>query len=220
MAENLKKPRARSKEKKEEQFREIMNVGRDLFIKKGPTGFKMRELAEILGMQQSNLYNYVQSKRELFYAIIQDDHNNFREAMKKTIREHKGNQIDCLIKLAEYYFNLAMTNPNMVRMMFSTPAPPSKKIGPFERDFDPHSSFYVLRDVVKKAIEEDELREIDIELFSHYVWSVVHGGTVVARNYAADHSEDFDAAREKFHEFLITQITNQLKYFYKKIEFS
>jgi len=77
-----------------------------------------------------------------------------------------------------------------------------------------------LGEKISKGLEQGELRDVDVELFSHYLWSVVHGGTVVARNYAADHSEDFNAARERFHEFLITQITNQLRYFYKKIDFS
>ncbi|MBK5134244.1 TetR/AcrR family transcriptional regulator, partial [Candidatus Bathyarchaeota archaeon] len=55
--------------KKAAQFEQILEAGKELFLEKGRDGFSLRGLAKILGMNQNNLYNYVESKRELWIAI-------------------------------------------------------------------------------------------------------------------------------------------------------
>ena len=70
MAEKKRKStRARAPEKKKEQFNMILEEGKELFIRYGGHGFSLRALAKRMKMSQSNLYNYVQSKRELWIAI-------------------------------------------------------------------------------------------------------------------------------------------------------
>ena len=69
----MAKTRARSPIKKAEKFEEILKEGRNLFLKHGSEGFNMRAIAKKVDMQQGNLYNYVQSKRELWFAVIQKD---------------------------------------------------------------------------------------------------------------------------------------------------
>ena len=73
-----KKTRSRSPEKKAAQFQRILEAGKDLFLEKGRDGFSLRGLAKNLGMNQNNLYNYVDSKRELWIAI----RNNARDQLK------------------------------------------------------------------------------------------------------------------------------------------
>jgi len=209
------KPRARSTEKRAKQFQRIIDKGRELFITRGAGKFKMRDVADMLDMYQGNLYNYVNSKRELFFAIIKNDHERFREDMKTIVENHEGTFTDLLIKLSENYISLAETNPNMLKMMFSTPAPYSKRIGPIEKSFKPQS-LNVIEDVIQKAIDNDEIWEVDVSLFAHYLWGLVQGGVTVARNYAEETPDDKDALK-RFHEFLLMQLNHLINTTYKKI---
>ena len=219
MAENKKegrsKPRARSPEKRAKQLKRIIDTGRELFITRGANNFKMRDLADMLEMYQGNLYNYISSKRELFFAIITSDHERFRMNMIKIVENHEGAYSDLLIKLAESYIKLAEINPNMLNMMFSTPAPPSKRMGSFEKSFKPES-LEVIEGVIQKAIDNNEIWEVDVSLFSHYLWGLVQGGVSVARNYAEQNPDEKDA-HKRFHKFLITQLNHLVNNIYKKI---
>jgi hypothetical protein len=135
--------------------------------------------------------------------------------MIRIVEKHEGTYTDLLIKLAENYINLAETRPNMLRMMFSTPAPSSKRIGPFEKLFKP-KSLNVIQDVIQKAIDFDEIWEVDVSLFAHYLWGLVQGGVTVARNYAEENPDDKEA-QKRFHEFLLTQLKHLVNTIYKKI---
>ena len=75
----MKQTRARSKKAKEAVFKKTKDKGRDLFLERGAGGFTMRALANELEMGQASLYTYVQSKRELWYAIIEDDFEVFNQ---------------------------------------------------------------------------------------------------------------------------------------------
>ncbi|MHA1659205.1 MAG: TetR/AcrR family transcriptional regulator [Promethearchaeota archaeon] len=69
MTPKYKIERARSEEKKAIKFEKILEAGKKLFLEKGSEGFSMRNLANRLGMNKNNLYNYIESKRELWIAI-------------------------------------------------------------------------------------------------------------------------------------------------------
>ncbi len=216
-----KKVRARSKEKKSASMNNIINIGRELFITKGNDGFKMRTLADLLHMQQGNLYNYVKSKRELYFAILQDDHNTLKTGSEQIVQQHQGKLTDLLLKLAGFYFDCYKANPKQFEFMFSSSAPPSKVRGPFEKSFNPHVSYYVLREVVQNAIANKELREMDPDLFSHYFWAVIHGGSIVTQYYVSSNNgnETYAEDQKRFRSFLLAQLKNQLDLFYKKNDF-
>jgi AcrR family transcriptional regulator len=166
-------------------------------------------------MYQGNLYNYVQSKRELFFAIIKNGHEKFRRAMDEIVQNHKGSYIDLMMKLAENYVNFAQTQPNVFKMMFSTPAPLSKKTGPIEKSFKPQS-LDVLVDVLKLAIKNDEIWEVDADLLSHFLWGIIHGSVLVSQSYVDEYPEDPDA-NKKFHNFSLMQFKHIIDRLYTKI---
>jgi len=79
MTPKFKQTRARSADKKADQFERILEAGKRLFLEKGTQGFSMRNLAEMIGMTKNNLYNYVESKRELWIAIRNKFYGQFKE---------------------------------------------------------------------------------------------------------------------------------------------
>ena len=100
---NKKTTRARAPEKKKEQFDKILEAGKELFIKYGTHGFSLRALAKKLKMSQSNLYNYVQSKRELWIAIRIKYFKEFQTKFSEILEAHKDSYIDIWMKMANFY---------------------------------------------------------------------------------------------------------------------
>jgi AcrR family transcriptional regulator len=212
-----KKKRARSPEEKKEQFKKIITVGRKLFLEVGSEGFSMRALAKKLGMSPSNLYNYVGSKRELWFATIQEDFEVFTTKMKDLVEDHKGTQVELLIAIAEFYFDFAYEDFSRYQMMFMTPAPDSETIGPIEEKYNP-KSFEIMVSVVKKAIKQGEIDHLNPMLFALFLWGIVHGN-VELRVPEAFFPKQFiitmgDLSTQKV--FVMKQIRNIMSYYKKE----
>ena len=161
-----KKTRARSPEKKAEQFDKIIEEGKDMFVKYGTHGFSTRALAQKLGMTQPNLYNYVKSKRELWIAIRTKYYNEYLEGLNKIINEHQGSYTKLFYKIAEYFLEFASVDYKRFQLMYLISAPPSKKLGPLEKSYKPFQLTKMMLDIAKKAVEAGEInRNTAVELF-------------------------------------------------------
>ena len=166
MTSPKKKTRARSPQKKQEQFDKIIEEGKDMFVKYGTHGFSTRALAQKLGMTQPNLYNYVSSKRELWIAIRTKYYNEYLEGLNKIINEHQGSYTELFYKIAEYFLEFASVDYKRFQLMFLISAPPSKKLGPLEKSYKPFQLTKMMLDIAKKAVEAGEInRNTAVELF-------------------------------------------------------
>ena len=58
--------------KKGDKIKEINGVATHLFAQKGYHNTSMREIARDLGMNQSSLYHYFDSKEDILYALLND----------------------------------------------------------------------------------------------------------------------------------------------------
>ncbi|GAF68573.1 unnamed protein product, partial [marine sediment metagenome] len=97
--QNKKKTRSRSPTKKAQQFERILEAGKKLFLDKGRDGFSLRSLAKMLEMNQNNLYNYVDSKRELWIAIRNKFFTQYKDENLDIIESHEGPNVDLLLKI-------------------------------------------------------------------------------------------------------------------------
>ena len=210
----MSQSRARSKEAKEKQVNRIINEARDLFFEAGASGFNMRSLAKRLDMSQGNLYNYWTSKRDLWYAIIQHDFALFEKELNNIVEIHEGSLIDLLDKLAHFYLNFARINYKQYQMMFVLPPPPAEKKGTKEAGFEPQT-INLLFEIVKKFLEESELKKIDSRKLTLYLWSIMHGAALVSRTvvFSSDSNSLFFGSIEKFFEFVIQQTRSILLQF-------
>jgi AcrR family transcriptional regulator len=170
----MSKTRARSPEKKAAQFKKIIDEGRKLFLSVGSQGFSMRAIARKMKMEPGNLYNYVASKRELWFAVIRDDFIEFTKGMEEITKKQQGPYMDLLKKIGKYYLEFASQDFERYRMMFMTPAPPSDSIGPIEAAYKP-KSFEIMMEIVQKAISNDEITETNAIQFTIYIWGIIHG---------------------------------------------
>jgi AcrR family transcriptional regulator len=184
----LKQTRARSEEKKEKQFERILEAGKELFLKKGSEGFSMRNLAEMLDMTKNNLYNYVESKRELWIAIRNKFYNQFKEENLNIIKTHKGSKCDLILKLYEHFLDFADKDYDKYKMMFNViEAPPSNKIGPIEAKYREYRLLDGTTKLIQEAIDEGEIKKDAAPLLSLLTYSIVMGVTYIQMNRTKEH---------------------------------
>jgi len=179
---NKKQTRSRSPEKKAAQFEQILEAGKELFLEKGRDGFSLRGLAKVLGMNQNNLYNYVESKRELWIAIRNKFFSQYRDENIKIRNKHEGAITDLLMKYYTNFLDFAYKDFKAFSMMHLTESPPSDKIGPFEKKYQEFNYLRGTAKVVQDAIEAEEINYSDSGLITFFTYSLILGAAIVERN--------------------------------------
>lgn len=179
---NKKQTRSRSPEKKAAQFERILETGKELFLEKGKDGFSLRGLAKLLGMNQNNLYNYVESKRELWISIRNKFYKQYRDENIEIMKKHDGSTTDLLMKIFSNFLEFASKDFGAFSMMHLTESPPSDKIGPFEKEYKEFNYLRGTAKVVQNAIEAKEIKHSNPGLITFFTYSLVLGAAIVERN--------------------------------------
>lgn len=220
-----KKPRSRSPEKKAAQFERILKAGKDLFLEKGRDGFSLRGLAKNLGMNQNNLYNYVESKRELWIAIRNKFFNQYRDENIEIIKNHKTSTIDLLMKIFENFLQFADKDFGAFSMMHFIEAPSSDKMGPFEKEYRKFNFLKGTAKVIQNGINDNEIKESNAGMLSFYTYSLILGAAIVDRHMRIiEQSENFngnlaseiiqfdqaDFSRKDFQNFVLSKLEKSL----------
>ena len=177
-----KQTRSRSPEKKAAQFEQILEAGKELFLEKGRDGFSLRGLAKILGMNQNNLYNYVESKRELWIAIRNKFFLQYRDENIKIMKEHEGATSDLLMKIFTNFLEFAHKDYGAFSMMHLTESPSSNKIGSVEKEYQEFNYLRGTAKVVQDAIEAKEIDYSNPGLITFFIYSLILGAAIVERN--------------------------------------
>jgi AcrR family transcriptional regulator len=190
MTPKLKQIRARSKDKKAIQFERILVEGKKLFLTKGPEGFKMRNLAENLGMSKNNLYNYVISKRELWIAIRNSFYSQLKTENIEIIKNHKGNSCNLVLKLYSHFMEFARKDYDRFRMMFNfLQAPYSSKLGKQELAYQEFRLLEGTTNIIKKAFNECEIEDVNASSISLLIYSIVMGILYIEMNRTTRNGE-------------------------------
>ncbi len=218
MIERNKRTRARAPEKKKKQFDTILEVGKNLFIKYGSQGFSLRELANKLNMAKSNLYNYIESKRELWFAIRTRYFAEYEEGFIEIIRNHKGNNIELWVKWARYFLEFAAADNKRFEMMFFVKAPSSNKIGPFEKKYQPLEIIKKGIDITLHALEIGEFKEDEPIKLHYYMYATCLGAAKIEADLKKTNKisepltvEEKILSSEDFREFFLKEFRTRLE---------
>ncbi len=176
--------RARSKSKKEEKYYRILETGKDLFMDDGIEGFSMRALARKLAMSKGNLYNYVQSKRELWFGIVSLEYEKFEDKLRKVAEKDFGSSVDKLVSIGVFFLDFCGEDYRRFQMMFLTPPPKSGKRGPIEEEFKYTNILGYIRELFQKAVENNEIKEKDTHSLTLFYWAHILGVAKVEANLA------------------------------------
>jgi AcrR family transcriptional regulator len=183
MNPKLKQTRARSEDKKADQFERILESGKKLFLSKGSRGFSMRNLAEMLGMTKNNLYNYIESKRELWIAIRNRFHIQFKEENLEIMKNHKGTTCELIIKFYKHFLDFSERDYDKFKMMFNVvDAPHSDKIGPIEKTYIEFRLLDGTTRLIQEAIDKGEVKNDNASLLSMIIFSFAMGVAYIEMN--------------------------------------
>jgi len=178
---NMKQTRSRGTDK-EKMFEKILEVGQDLFVKNGTVG--MRALARKLDMSQPNLYNYVESKRELWIALRIKIFNEVRKMMIDLNQQKFENFIAFCLKLVQSFLEFASEDyPRFLIWQYIPPPAMAvdkntkkpKEIGPFERSFNPANFLNQGIVLIRRKAKEYNVNLENPERLIYYMTAVVLG---------------------------------------------
>lgn len=176
-----KKTRSRSPEKKAQQFEKILESSKQLFQEHGRDGFTLGGLAKNLDMNKNNLYNYIESKRELWIAIRKKCYEQYRNENRKIIKESNDTNIETLLRIFTHFFEFAENDYAAFRIMHLIHPPSSDKIGPFEKEYKQFSFLDGTTRLIQKAIDNGEIKEKNAALLSFFMFSLLLGSTMVEK---------------------------------------
>lgn len=87
----------------------IIQKAAELFKEKGYKATGMRELAELLGIEASSLYNHIKSKSELLHLICFDIANKYTKFIEKVEQEQTTNYVK-VEKLIQFHIKGMLYN--------------------------------------------------------------------------------------------------------------
>ena len=178
---NVKQTRSRGADK-DKLFEKILETGKELFVREGSVG--MRALARKLGMSQANLYNYVESKRELWIAIRSKALKELRKVMTDINKQKFENFTTFSLGLAQSFLEFASEDYPRFRIWQFIPAPAlvvdkitkkPKEIGPFERNYQPANLINQGIALISRKAKEFNVNLENPERLLFYMYSVVLG---------------------------------------------
>lgn len=156
---------------------QLIEAAAALLAREGPHALSTRRVAKEVGTSTTAIYSLLGSKEELLRAMYLEGFERLAEALARVPRTDDA--LADLAALGRAYFQNAIANPNLYRVMFGNPVAefcPSAEDAAFAR-----STLQLLIDAVQRAIDEGLLggdaTELGVEL-----WALTHGVADLAIN--------------------------------------
>lgn len=168
-------------EQKEKRREEILIVGLDLFIRKGYTATKIKDIAEAVGMSVGLLFHYFESKEALYEALIAYGVSGPMEMMAQMDREPlaffeiTAAQIIHYIQTEPYVAKMFVL---MSQVFYSEDVP--QKVKDSLKDFDIYTP---TAEVIKRGQANGTIKDGDPMALGIAFWCAIQG---IAEQYAID----------------------------------
>jgi len=160
---------------------EILAAAKKLFLKEGVEGVSTRKLAELVGLSQTGIYVYFQSKQAILAALIDAAFKNLGAALSEVDQGAEG-AIQYLELAIPVYIRWGLENPDEYRLAFMLRDPaasvhPDSKGDPSEKSFEGVKVFARLEQHILAGVAAGELYSIDQDprAIAQCVWASLHG---------------------------------------------
>ncbi|MBN2155474.1 MAG: TetR/AcrR family transcriptional regulator [Candidatus Lokiarchaeota archaeon] len=185
-------------DKREQQISDIIDAAIELYAESGMDGLSMREIARKTGMSAKNIYNYFQSKREIFIGMRVKYLKSIENLILKIISNNTKNIIDFIIEIAEEFINWASENEEGFNILFLSEPPNSNLIGPIEDTYEPGKPLKIIRELIQKAYENGIICNIDPDSFTAYIWQYIYGIAYIERGITITQNYETIVPKDKF----------------------
>ncbi len=160
-------------QQKEKRRQEILKAGLDLFIRKGYSATKIKDIADQVGMSVGLLFHYFETKEKLYEELVKLGISGPMGMMTDTEME----PLEFFKSCTEQIFNYALAEPFGAKMFvlmsqvhYNEGAPQSVKN--LMKDFD---IFTPTARIMKKGQENGTIREGDPYALSITYWCAIQG---------------------------------------------
>lgn len=209
-------PRSRA-EKKAASRRRILDAAREVFFRDGYASASLDEVAERANVAKGTLYRHVESKAELYLAVLTENGERFLEEMRQSVGAGHLSALDKLRSIGEFYFDYwtrypqyfsifwAVRNQNLIGQL------PAKIVEEVSRLWG--LPLHVLESVIEEGVRSGEFVECDPWVTAHLIWQI--GNAFFDLQFAPASAQVIDtppATREIYHQalnILLRGITKQ-----------
>jgi AcrR family transcriptional regulator len=234
------KKRNRSRKLKDLKFHEIIRIGKsDLLTKeyskkehRSPsihaqnitiTGFNMEDIAKRCNMTRGNLYRYIESKRELWFAILQDYVRLYNIQVEEIHSTSNITNLEKLNILFNHYINFSSEDSHLMqKMIFLNPPPPKiingiPEIGPIEKSYLKLGDVFPnIRKIIDGAINNEDLIPMNPDFFMQYLWGTLQGSILMIEDFQK--SKASDKEKRRFQTYITEQIRFKLNSYTPKYQ--
>jgi AcrR family transcriptional regulator len=159
--------------------KKILDVARELFVKRGYEAVTMREIARRIEYSPTALYGHFEDKETLVRELCRQDFGAFAQALLANVAS-SGDPAERLCHAGMVYLSFAEQYPEHYRLMFLTEVPEAPPTDA-ERADPAQNAYVFLRALVVELIESGTLRPelTDVDLVSQAIWAAVHGAAAL-----------------------------------------
>lgn len=115
-------PSVRRRRNREAMIQAILETAREIMREEGVAALTMHELARRLEIRPPSLYNYYNSKIEIYDELFRLGFQLFSRAMQEAA-DAAGSTFDDMQRSMEAYMNFALQNPELFKLCFERHVP-------------------------------------------------------------------------------------------------
>jgi len=149
----------------------ILDLAREEIAEHGHEGFSMRKLAEKAGYTPGALYLYFKTREDLLRELVEEAFEKLLDVLNEV--HDVDDPARSLKNKLRAYVEFGLRFPNHYHFAFVSRRPGGAVAEPHR----PHASYDVLRDAVRRCIEEQRPAWPDVETTSQILWVTIHGIT-------------------------------------------
>lgn len=194
---NESKPERRRSYREGARWNEILNAATMSFREHGYEGASLQDIAGRVGMLKSSLYNYITSKEDLFFAVVERPARDFMDRLGQLRDDQELSVVHKLEKIIE----------QQIRIYADSYPAPFVYLGRVrtraEPRFEEWDDYYLdcLRDILAQGVKSGELRDdLDIALSSYALLGIL--GWMHAWYEPRGEDADRHIAREFLHLYI------------------
>jgi len=147
----------------------ILDAAREEVARDGYEHFSMRKLAGRIGYSPGALYQHFESKADLLHGLVEE---GFEQLLQALERVHDGDDpVQSLRNKLRAYIEFGLGHPDHYHFAFLMRRERSSET------IRPHAAFDVLRDAVRRCVEQGPFGSLDVETTSQTLWATIHGVT-------------------------------------------
>lgn len=172
-----RKPRGQGHERRGE----ILAAAKAMFVAEGYAAVTTRKLAERVGLSQTGLYVYFQSKEEILFALSQVTFARLGEALREAISGVEPGPA-LLRRLAQAYIEFGLANRDEYQLTFMASDAPLKPFHadkdldrPFEQQGVGLQAYLTVREQVERLQKAGCITEPDATIATQTIWVALHG---------------------------------------------